>query len=148
MDYDYPWWSHVLGWMSGLSSMLCIPGYMIYIWRVTPGTWSEVLHLFTLWIFITIWIFLWRHLNSQKFRKLVRIDDDVATLRLKLNPEKAMEIKSEFKVWFLTRKTFCQIVHLSTVQCKSNIKNVSIYEKKNNCEWEVQVILLSWKEDF
>lgn len=44
LNYEYPWWCHVLGWMSGLSSMLCIPGYMIYIWYVTPGTRAEVNH--------------------------------------------------------------------------------------------------------
>ncbi|XP_014214734.1 sodium- and chloride-dependent GABA transporter 1-like [Copidosoma floridanum] len=74
LDYEYPWWSHVLGWLSGLSSMLCIPGYMIYKWCVTSGT------------------------ASEKFRKLVRIDDDIATLRMKLNPIKATEIKTEFNV--------------------------------------------------
>jgi solute carrier family 6 GABA transporter-like protein 1 len=37
LDYEYPWWSHVLGWLTALSSMLCIPGYMIYLWMKTPG---------------------------------------------------------------------------------------------------------------
>ncbi|CAB0043929.1 unnamed protein product [Trichogramma brassicae] len=46
LNYEYPWWCHVLGWMSGLSSMLCIPVYMIYIWCVTPGTMSEVITFF------------------------------------------------------------------------------------------------------
>ncbi|XP_033224528.1 sodium- and chloride-dependent GABA transporter 1-like [Belonocnema kinseyi] len=72
LSYEYPWWSHLLGWFSGLSSMMCIPGYMIYIWCVTPGT------------------------KSEKYRKLIRIDDDIATLRIKLNPTKAAEIQSEF----------------------------------------------------
>ncbi|XP_033331052.2 GABA neurotransmitter transporter-1B [Megalopta genalis] len=61
LTYEYPWWSHMLGWLCGLSSMMCIPGYMIYIWCITPGT------------------------TSEKFRKLIRIEDDVATLRRKLN---------------------------------------------------------------
>ncbi|XP_015518474.1 GABA neurotransmitter transporter-1B [Neodiprion pinetum] len=73
LTYEYPWWSHVLGWLSGLSSMLCIPGYMIYIWCITPGT------------------------RREKFRKLVRIDDDIATLRKKLNPTKFVTVnKSQF----------------------------------------------------
>lgn len=46
MNYEYPWWSHVLGWFTALSSMLCIPGYMIYLWHVTPGTRQEVCTLF------------------------------------------------------------------------------------------------------
>ncbi|KAI4504589.1 hypothetical protein M0802_000139 [Mischocyttarus mexicanus] len=70
LSYEYPWWSHLLGWMCGLSSMMCIPGYMIYIWCVTPGT------------------------TSEKFRKLVRIEDDVATLRMKLNTTKTAAINS------------------------------------------------------
>jgi len=37
LDYEYPWWSHVLGWFTALSSMLCIPGYMVYAWMTTPG---------------------------------------------------------------------------------------------------------------
>ncbi|CAH0381558.1 unnamed protein product [Bemisia tabaci] len=60
LNYEYPWWSHVFGWFTALSSMLCIPGYMIYAWMTTPGDFDE------------------------KFRKLVRIEDDVATLRLKM----------------------------------------------------------------
>lgn len=61
LNYEYPWWSHMLGWLCGLSSMLMIPGYMIYIWFATSGS------------------------SSEKFRKLVRIDDDIATLRAKSN---------------------------------------------------------------
>ncbi|VDK21252.1 unnamed protein product, partial [Anisakis simplex] len=40
-DYDYPAWGHIFGWFLSLSSMLCIPGYAIYIWMVTDGTISE-----------------------------------------------------------------------------------------------------------
>ncbi|XP_043793646.1 sodium- and chloride-dependent GABA transporter 1-like isoform X2 [Apis laboriosa] len=74
LTYEYPWWSHVLGWLCGLSSMLCIPGYMIYIWFTTSGTISE------------------------KFRKLIRIEDNVATLRMKLNPTKAASISADFEL--------------------------------------------------
>ncbi|CAG9570361.1 unnamed protein product [Danaus chrysippus] len=63
MSYEYPWWSHVLGWFTALSSMLCIPGYMLYLWRVTPGT------------------------NMEKFHKIVRIPEDVPTLRTKMQAE-------------------------------------------------------------
>ncbi|KAF7419119.1 hypothetical protein HZH68_001772 [Vespula germanica] len=70
LTYEYPWWSHLLGCLCGLSSMMCIPSYMIYIWCVTPGT------------------------TSEKFRKLVRIEDDIATLRLKLNATKTAAINS------------------------------------------------------
>ncbi|XP_043525212.1 sodium- and chloride-dependent GABA transporter 1-like [Frieseomelitta varia] len=74
LTYEYPWWSHVLGWLCGLSSMLCIPGYMIYIWFTTPGTISE------------------------KFRKLIRIEDDVTALRMKLNPQKAAAISADLEL--------------------------------------------------
>lgn len=41
-NYDFPVWGHIFGWFLSLSSMLCIPGYAIYIWIVTDGTFSEV----------------------------------------------------------------------------------------------------------
>ncbi|KYM92315.1 Sodium- and chloride-dependent GABA transporter 1 [Atta colombica] len=74
LTYEFPWWSHLLGWLAGLSSMLCIPGYMIYIWCVTSGT------------------------TSEKYRKLIKIEDDVAALRKKLNPIKAAAIDAEFEL--------------------------------------------------
>ncbi|XP_023953102.1 sodium- and chloride-dependent GABA transporter 1 [Bicyclus anynana] len=63
MNYEYPWWSHAFGWFTALSSMLCIPGYMIYLWRVTPGT------------------------KLEKFHTIVRIPEDVPTLRTKMRAE-------------------------------------------------------------
>ncbi|EFN64415.1 Sodium- and chloride-dependent GABA transporter 1 [Camponotus floridanus] len=74
LTYEFPWWSHLLGWLAGLSSMLCIPGYMIYIWNVTSGT------------------------TSEKYRKLIKIEDDIAALRKKLNPVKAAAIDAEFEL--------------------------------------------------
>ncbi|EZA57651.1 hypothetical protein DMN91_003273 [Ooceraea biroi] len=60
LDYEYPWWSHALGWFTALSSMLCIPGYMVYAWMTTPGD------------------------NRTKYKLLIQIEDDVATLRTKM----------------------------------------------------------------
>lgn len=60
LEYEYPWWSHVFGWMTALSSMLCIPGYMVYIWCKTPGDFNT------------------------KFSLLVRIEDDVPALRRRM----------------------------------------------------------------
>ncbi|XP_008552905.1 sodium- and chloride-dependent GABA transporter 1 [Microplitis demolitor] len=60
LNYEYPWWSHVFGWFTALSSMLCIPGYMIYIWMRTPGD------------------------TSTKIKLLVRIEDDIPSLRVKM----------------------------------------------------------------
>ncbi|XP_069693500.1 sodium- and chloride-dependent GABA transporter 1 [Periplaneta americana] len=60
LDYEYPWWSHVLGWLTALSSMLCIPGYMVYLWMKTPGD------------------------TRTRIKLLVRIEDDVASLRGKM----------------------------------------------------------------
>lgn len=42
LSYEYPLWSHVFGWFTALSSMLCIPGYMIWLWRKTPGDTATV----------------------------------------------------------------------------------------------------------
>ncbi|XP_063704030.1 sodium- and chloride-dependent GABA transporter 1 [Culicoides brevitarsis] len=63
LNYEYPLWTHFFGWFTALSSMLCIPGYMIWLWRRTPGD------------------------TGTKLRLLVRIDDDVATLREKMQAE-------------------------------------------------------------
>lgn len=63
LDYEYPWWCHAFGWFTALSSMLCIPGYMIWLWHKTPGDFQT------------------------KFRTIVRIDDDVETLRAKMQAE-------------------------------------------------------------
>lgn len=41
IGYKYPWWGEFIGWLLGLSSMLCIPGYAIYKFSVTPGTFRE-----------------------------------------------------------------------------------------------------------
>ncbi|XP_033107384.1 sodium- and chloride-dependent GABA transporter 1-like [Anneissia japonica] len=41
VDYVYPDWSYAIGWMLALSSMLCIPGYMVYLLAKTPGTLYE-----------------------------------------------------------------------------------------------------------
>jgi len=40
-DYHYPWWAHAVGYFMAGSSMLCIPGYAIWLWVTTPGTWRE-----------------------------------------------------------------------------------------------------------
>lgn len=63
LGYEYPWWAHAFGWFTALSSMLCIPGYMIWLWRKTPGD------------------------NETKFRLIVRIDEDVPLLREKMQME-------------------------------------------------------------
>ncbi|XP_017772887.1 PREDICTED: sodium- and chloride-dependent GABA transporter 1 [Nicrophorus vespilloides] len=63
LNYEFPLWAHLFGWFTALSSMLCIPGYMIYIWNVTPGD------------------------RATKIRLLVRIEDDVPTVRAKMLAE-------------------------------------------------------------
>ncbi|KAG5899476.1 hypothetical protein JTB14_015327 [Gonioctena quinquepunctata] len=61
LNYEFPLWAHLLGWVTALTSMLCIPGYMIYIWLVTPGD------------------------RQTKIRLLVRIEDDITAVRLKMH---------------------------------------------------------------
>ncbi|CAD7094168.1 unnamed protein product [Hermetia illucens] len=63
LNYSYPWWSHAFGWFTALSSMLCIPGYMIWLWMKTPGD------------------------RATKIRQIVRIEDDVQSLREKMRQE-------------------------------------------------------------
>lgn len=41
-DYNYPYWTTVLGYCIGTSSVICIPIYMVYRLVVTPGTLKEV----------------------------------------------------------------------------------------------------------
>lgn len=88
LDYEYPWWSHVLGWFTALSSMLCIPGYMVYAWMTTPGDNSTVSAVNDI-----VGSFrvareekLKRFVASflQKYKLLIQIEDDVATLRTKM----------------------------------------------------------------
>ena len=42
-DYKYPVWGQVIGWCMAISSIVCIPGYMIFKFVTTEGTLSEVL---------------------------------------------------------------------------------------------------------
>ncbi|KAF4526826.1 hypothetical protein B566_EDAN017287, partial [Ephemera danica] len=37
-DYVYPAWSITVGWILTASSLVCIPGYVLYFLAVTPGT--------------------------------------------------------------------------------------------------------------
>lgn len=41
MNYRYPWWGEVIGWCMTMSSVLVIPGYAIFIFIKTKGTWRE-----------------------------------------------------------------------------------------------------------
>ncbi|KAK3927707.1 Sodium- and chloride-dependent GABA transporter 1 [Frankliniella fusca] len=71
LDYEYPWWCHAFGWFTALSSMLCIPGYMVWLWYKTPGDFQT------------------------KFRTIVRIDDDVESLRAKMQAELAQSTAAQ-----------------------------------------------------
>ncbi|XP_019760628.1 sodium- and chloride-dependent GABA transporter 1 [Dendroctonus ponderosae] len=63
LDYEFPFWAHLFGWFTALTSMLCIPGYIVYLWFTTPGD------------------------RQTKFRLLIRIQDDVKTLRAKTHAQ-------------------------------------------------------------
>ncbi len=41
-EYVYPWWGYVIGWLLALSSMVCIPLWMVYKISTTQGTLREV----------------------------------------------------------------------------------------------------------
>ncbi|XP_078536150.1 sodium-dependent serotonin transporter [Lissotriton helveticus] len=40
-DYSYPYWTTVLGYSIGTSSIICIPAYMVYRLLTTPGSLKE-----------------------------------------------------------------------------------------------------------
>lgn len=45
-EYEYPEWSTTLGWALTLSSILCIPIYIIYKILITPGNFKQVINAF------------------------------------------------------------------------------------------------------
>ncbi|XP_024863526.2 sodium- and chloride-dependent GABA transporter 2 isoform X2 [Kryptolebias marmoratus] len=44
-EYVYPWWGYVIGWLLALSSMVCIPFWMVYKISTTQGTLKERVQL-------------------------------------------------------------------------------------------------------
>lgn len=40
--YTYPWWGHALGWLLALSSMVCIPTWIVYKLSTSKGPLREV----------------------------------------------------------------------------------------------------------
>ncbi|XP_034529500.1 sodium- and chloride-dependent GABA transporter 2-like [Notolabrus celidotus] len=46
-EYVYPWWGYAIGWLLALSSMICIPLWMVYKLSTTQGTLKERLQLLT-----------------------------------------------------------------------------------------------------
>uniref|UniRef100_A0A3P9JYQ9 Transporter n=1 Tax=Oryzias latipes TaxID=8090 RepID=A0A3P9JYQ9_ORYLA len=43
--YVYPWWGYIIGWLLALSSMICIPLWMVYKISTTHGTLKERVQL-------------------------------------------------------------------------------------------------------
>uniref|UniRef100_A0AAY4EUP6 Transporter n=1 Tax=Denticeps clupeoides TaxID=299321 RepID=A0AAY4EUP6_9TELE len=41
-DYQYPFWTTVLGYCIGVSSFICVPSYMVYHLLTTKGTFKQV----------------------------------------------------------------------------------------------------------
>lgn len=48
-EYSYPVWGQVIGWVMALSSIMCIPGVMIFKVMTIEGTLQEVIipHIFS-----------------------------------------------------------------------------------------------------
>uniref|UniRef100_A0AAQ4Q1C9 Transporter n=1 Tax=Gasterosteus aculeatus aculeatus TaxID=481459 RepID=A0AAQ4Q1C9_GASAC len=44
-EYVYPWWGYAIGWLLALSSMVCIPLWMVYKISTTKGTFRERIQL-------------------------------------------------------------------------------------------------------
>lgn len=47
--YVYPWWGDTLGWLLALSSMVCIPLWIVYKLSMIKGSLREVRHLLREW---------------------------------------------------------------------------------------------------
>lgn len=47
-EYKYPEWSGTVGWILTLSSVICIPGYMVVKFLISPGGFKHVSLLYTL----------------------------------------------------------------------------------------------------
>lgn len=92
MNYEYPWWGHVFGWFTALSSMLCIPGYMIYLWCITPGDTQQVSIIDSIRraLFRTP-VENSRIFISQKIKTIVRVQDDIGVLREKMQQGKKLK---------------------------------------------------------
>ncbi|XP_047675329.1 sodium- and chloride-dependent GABA transporter 2 [Tachysurus fulvidraco] len=46
-EYVYPWWGYTLGWLLALSSMVCIPLWIVYKMCTSKGTLKERFHELT-----------------------------------------------------------------------------------------------------
>lgn len=71
-EYEYPEWSYALGWVLTLSSILCVPIYVIYKILITPGSIKYVSY---------IKILIKTYLKSRIFR----IDKFIRKYRSELN---------------------------------------------------------------
>lgn len=86
LNYEFPLWAHLFGWFTALTSMLCIPGYMVWLWYTTPGDRETVSTRNMQKMFAKIFqSFLMCSFYFKKIRLLVRIDDDIKTVRAKMH---------------------------------------------------------------
>ena len=99
LEYDYPWWGELIGWMMAMSSIVVMFAYAIYSFVVTPGTFREVcLHI--------SWRSFWyHHFIIRVTRSYILITTSTGALKYKyvvtiLKCTKK-SVKTELNIWIL-----------------------------------------------
>lgn len=65
-EYVYPWWGYAIGWLLALSSMVCIPLWMVYKIGTSHGTIKEVRVSMLCMTVFQIWVLKKTLKSSQK----------------------------------------------------------------------------------
>lgn len=78
-EYEYPEWSIALGWALTLSSILCIPIYIIYKFLVTPGNFQQVRYYYFIIVFEQIMFTQAKNFSFQRMYKSFKPEENLPT---------------------------------------------------------------------